>query len=147
MFRWPWEFIFFRIEKETFCYNFEGQVLIKEIFISFRKILNYTKLRDLKSRQTFRTWGRFPRKFSTAASANIVLWRSQRLGCLLKCKNQSIKQATSTHHSPPAFIWSVGRNLISGSRAKHTWPNLSEGKFLPNIDQQLQISKLKDFVK
>lgn len=146
MLRWPWEFIFFWIEKEAFCYNFEGQVLIKGIFISFRKSLNYSKLGDLKSRQT-RTWGRFRRKFSTAASAKIVLWRSQRLGCLLKCKNQSIKQATSTHHTPPAFIWSVGRNLISGSRAKHIWPNLSEGKYLLNIHQQLQISKLKDSVK
>lgn len=131
MFRWPWEFIFFQIEKETFCYNFEGQVLIKGLFIFFRKILNYTKLGVFKSRQTLFEHGEDSPESSPLQLLQIVLWKSQRLGCLLECKNQSIKQATSTHHSPPAFIWSVGRNLISGSRTKHTCRIYQKENFFP----------------
>lgn len=62
-------------------------------------------------------------------SIRVVLWEEpKRLGCLLKCKNQSIKQAISTHRSPPEFTRSVSRSLQTGSRAKHIWLDLSEKK-------------------
>ena len=63
----------------------------------------------------------------------------------------------SSHRGPPGFIWSVSRNVRSGSRTGCMLLGLSQRKCLCNADQQLQTSrkilkifeiwKMKDFVK
>lgn len=79
--------------------------------------------------------------------------RSQRLGCLWKCKNRSIKRAAWTHRSPPEFIRNVRRNPSQAQRQNaHGWvyqrenrsATSDQSKDLENLFEGL---KMKDFVK